>query len=212
MLKPVVLALTLLTSASTPLLITSTPVAAESAVSHTQQPAALDKWTIDQAHSELTFSVRHLISRVRGDFKQWSGVILADPNDWNTATVEVAIQTASINTNNERRDAHLRTGDFFEAEKHPTITFKSTKVERRGDTITVNGNLTIRGVTKPVVLTGKFNGMTKTKEGKMRAGFEASTTINRMDYGVQWNRAAEGGGMVLGDDVKIEINIAAVQQ
>jgi polyisoprenoid-binding protein YceI len=212
MLKTVALAFTLLASTNSPLVSPVSSVTGDSVKGETKAPATLSTWKIDQSHSELTFSIRHLVSRVRGNFTQWEGTILANPDDWSTASVEVTIQTASINTNNERRDAHLRTGDFFEAEKHPTITFKSTKIERNGDSITVHGNLTMRGVTKPVVLKGVHNGATKTKEGKLRVGFEASTTINRLDYGVKWNRAAEAGGMMLGDEVKIDLNIAAVQQ
>jgi polyisoprenoid-binding protein YceI len=186
-------------------------LAAESTFPLVSQKEA-STWVIDATHSELSFSVRHLISKVRGQFNQWSGNIVADPEDWGKATIDVTIQTASITTGNEKRDGHLRTGDFFDATQFPTITFKSTKVERTGNDIKVSGNLTMRGVTKPVVLTGKMVGMTKEKSGKLRAGFEASGTINRMDYGVSWNRAAEGGGAVLGDEVTINLTIAAVQQ
>jgi polyisoprenoid-binding protein YceI len=168
-------------------------------------------WKIDQTHSELTFSIRHMVSRVRGQFDDWSGTIVADPNDWSSASVEVVAQTASINTNNERRDADLRSENHFDADANPTVTFRSTKVTRlAGDSIIVAGNLTIHGVTKPVVLRGHFNGMTGAP-GKRRAGFEAETTINRKDFNMTWNRIVEGSEM-LGDEVKIEIDIAAVEQ
>ena len=168
-------------------------------------------WKIDAAHSELTFSIRHMVSRVRGQFDEWTGTIVADPNDWSTASVDVVAQTSSIDTNNERRDEDLRSPNHFDAEANPTVTFKSTRVTRfAGDSIAVAGNLTIHGVTKPVVLKGKFNGMTGTP-GKRRAGFEAETTINRQDYNTTWNRIVEGSAM-LGDDVRIEIDIAAVEQ
>jgi len=168
-------------------------------------------WKIDAAHSELTFSIRHMVSRVRGQFDEWTGTIVADPNDWSTASVDVVAQTSSIDTNNERRDEDLRSPNHFDAEANPTVTFKSTRVTRfAGDSIAVAGNLTIHGVTKPVVLKGKFNGMTGTP-GKRRAGFEAETTINRQDYNMTWNRIVEGSAM-LGDDVRIEIDIAAVEQ
>lgn len=172
---------------------------------------SLSTWKIDAAHSELTFSIRHLVSRVRGQFDDWTGTIVADPNDWSTAVVDVVAQTSSIDTNNERRDADLRSDNHFDADANPTVTFKSTRVTRfAGDSVTVAGNLTIHGITKPVVLRGKFNGMTGTP-GKRRAGFEAETTINRQDYNMTWNRMIEGTSM-LGDEVRIEIDIAAVEQ
>jgi polyisoprenoid-binding protein YceI len=172
---------------------------------------SLSTWKIDAAHSELTFSIRHLVSRVRGQFDDWAGTIVADPNDWSTAVVDVVAQTSSIDTNNERRDADLRSDNHFDAEANPTVTFKSTRVTRfAGDSVTIAGNLTIHGITKPVVLRGRFNGMTG-PPGKRRAGFEAETTINRQDYNMTWNRMIEGTAM-LGDEVRIEIDIAAVEQ
>jgi polyisoprenoid-binding protein YceI len=168
-------------------------------------------WKVDPTHSELSFSIRHMVSRVRGQFDTWTGTIIADPNDWNTASVEVVAQTSTIDTNNERRDEDLRGPNHFDAEANPTVTFKSTKVTRyAGDSVQVTGTLTIHGVTKPVVLRGHFNGMTGTP-GKRRAGFEAETTINRQDFNMTWNRIVEGSSM-LGDEVKIEIDIAAVEQ
>lgn len=168
-------------------------------------------WKIDPTHSELSFSIRHLVSRVRGQFGVWTGTIVADPNDWSTASVEVTAQTATIDTNNERRDADLRSPNHFDAEANPTVTFKSTKVTRfAGDSVTVAGNLMIHGITKPVVLRGRLSGMTGVL-GKRRAGFEAETVINRKDFDMMWNRVVEGSSM-LGDDVKIEIDVAAVEQ
>lgn len=168
-------------------------------------------WKVDPTHSELSFSIRHMVSRVRGQFDTWTGTIIADPNDWNTASVEVVAQTSTIDTNNERRDEDLRSPNHFDAEANPTVTFKSTKVTRyAGDSVQLAGNLTIHGVTKPVVLRGHFNGMTGAP-GKRRAGFEAETTINRQDFNMTWNRIVEGTSM-LGDEVKIEIDIAAVEQ
>lgn len=191
-------------------------VASQSALSAQGSPAVASAgspaaWKIDPTHSELSFSIRHFVSRVRGQFGVWTGQIAADPNDWSTASVEVTAQTASIDTNNERRDADLRSPNHFDAEGNPTVTFKSTKVTRfAGDSVTVAGNLTIRGITTPVVLRGRLSGMTGTP-GKRRAGFEAVTVINRQDFGMTWNRAVEGSAM-LGDEVKIEMNIAAVEQ
>jgi polyisoprenoid-binding protein YceI len=173
--------------------------------------AAPVRWRIDTAHSELTFRIRHLVSRVSGQFNQWSGTIVADPASLAGGSVEVDIQTASIDTNNERRDTHLRSADFFDAPNHPTITFRSTRVAVEGRELRVHGNLTIRGVTKPVVLEGEMTEVSGAA-GRRRIGFEAQTTINRMDYGVSWNRAAEAGGAVLGDEVRISIAISAVEQ
>jgi polyisoprenoid-binding protein YceI len=168
-------------------------------------------WKIDPTHSELSFTIRHMVSKVRGQFDVWTGTIVADPNDWSTGSVEVVAQTSTIDTNNERRDADLRSDNHFDADANPTVTFKSTKVTRfAGDSLTVVGNLTIHGITRPVVLRGHFNGMTGTP-GKRRAGFEAETTINRKDFNMNWNRIVEGSAMV-GDEVKIEIDIAAVEQ
>jgi len=168
-------------------------------------------WKIDPTHSELSFTIRHMVSKVRGQFDTWTGTIIADPADWSTASVEVVAQTSTIDTNNERRDADLRSDNHFDAEANPTVTFKSTRVTRlAGDSVTVAGNLTMHGVTRPVVLRGHLNGITGVP-GKRRAGFEAETTINRKDFNMTWNRIVEGSSMV-GDEVRIEIDIAAVEQ
>lgn len=169
-------------------------------------------WQIDRAHSELSFRVRHLVSRVRGSFNDWSGTIVADPNNLAGGSVEVAIATASIDTRHERRDNHLRSNDFFDAPNHPEIAFRSSRVDIQGESIQVHGDLTIRGVSRPVVLQGEFLGITRDAQGRQRMGFEAETRINRHDYGVSWNNVAEGGGLVLGDEVTINLVIAAVQQ
>jgi polyisoprenoid-binding protein YceI len=174
------------------------------------RPAAVT-WRIDTTHSELAFRVRHLVSRVRGSFGEWGGTIVADPASLGGGSVSVEIQTGSIDTNNERRDTHLRSGDFFDAANHPTITFRSSRVVASGRELTVQGDLTMRGVTRPVVLRGKMLEVGGVA-GRRRIGFEASTTVNRMDFGVAWNRAAEGGGVVLGDEVEIQLAIEAVEQ
>lgn len=167
-------------------------------------------WKIDTNHSELTFSIRHLVSRVRGEFREWSGTIVADPDDWTSAVVEISVNPNTVDTNNERRDADLKSENHFDVAHFPVITYKSTRVERKGDSVRVFGDLTMHGVTKPVVLDGRFLGTTG-PVGKRRAGFEAITTINRQDFNMRWNRAVEGGNLI-GDDVKLEIVIAAVQQ
>jgi polyisoprenoid-binding protein YceI len=172
--------------------------------------AAPAVWNIDPVHSGVSFQIRHFVSRVRGKFKDFKGTIAADPEAWQNGAIDVEIATASISTDNERRDNHLKSNDFFAADSFPTISFKSTRIERSGDDAKIYGNLTIRGVTRPVVLDGRFSGLMKSAQGD-RVGFEATTTVNRTDYGVKWNRAAEGGGAMLGDEVKIEINVEAVR-
>jgi polyisoprenoid-binding protein YceI len=175
-----------------------------------QVQTGVGSWTIDVTHSELTFRIRHMMSRVRGGFGTWSGTIVADPAAWQDGSVEVTIDTRSIDTGNERRDNHLRSGDFFAADSFPTMTFRSTRIERDGDGAKIDGILTIRGVSRPVVLDATFLGIAPERRGD-RIGFEAKTAINRLDYGVAWNRAAEAGGVVLGDEVEITIQVEAVR-
>ncbi len=172
--------------------------------------AQAQTWTIDATHSELSFRIRHFVSRVRGTFQKWDGTIVADPKNLSKGSVNVTIDAKTIDTNNERRDSDLRSSNFFAADSFPTLSFKSTKVEANVEKLRVFGALTIRGVTKPVVLEGTYGGVTKDMQGKQRIGFEASTKINRLDYGVSWNRAVEGGGAMLGDEVEITIQIEAV--
>ena len=175
-------------------------------------PADPNAWRIDPGHSDISFSIRHFVSRVRGTFGRWAGTIVVDTMDITRGSVDVTIQATSIDTQNENRDNDLRSANFFEIEKYPTITFRSTRVEGRKDDLTVTGDLTIRGVTRPVVLKGRYLGVTAPDQrGTRRMGFEASTTINRLDYGVTWNRAVEGGGVMLGDDVRIDIVLEAMK-
>lgn len=188
-------------------LLTPTLIASAPAARPAQAPAV---WTIDNTHSGVGFQIRHFVSKVRGKFKDVKGTITADESAWQNAVVDVEISTGSVSTDNDRRDAHLRSPDFFAADSFPVIRFRSTRIERKGDDARIHGDLTIRGVTRPVVLDGTMTGVMKSAQGD-RVGFEASTTINRLDYGVKWNRAAEAGGAMLGDDVKIEINIEAVR-
>lgn len=153
------------------------------------------------------------MSKVRGQFNKWEGAISAPSDEsFDGGSVEVTIDAASIDTNHERRDNDLRSANFFEVEKYPSIVFKSTSAEVEGSDITLTGDLTLKGVTKPVVLKGSFNGVTKADaRGTQRAGFEVSTTINRLDRGATWNRAVEGGGAMLGDDVEITVAIEAMK-
>jgi len=162
---------------------------------------------LDPTHSEVTFSVKHLaISKVRGSFERFTATIVTD-EDPTKSTVEASIEVASVNTNQKDRDNHLRTNDFFKADEFPNITFVSTSVKRDGDDITIVGELTLRGVSKSVTLAGEFGGIVIDGYGQSKAGFSASTKINRHDFGVSWNAALEAGGFTLGDDVTINFEL-----
>ncbi len=170
-------------------------------------------WAIDPAHSNVEFSVKHMmISTVKGRFPSVEGTLLLDEAQPENSSVTARIDASSITTYNEMRDQHLRTNDFFNAEQWPNITFQSTRVERvSDDEFKVHGDLTIRDVTKPVVLDTELDGiMEKDAFGKRRAAFTATTAIDRTDFGVTWNGAIEAGGVVVGDKVKITLHIAAV--
>ncbi|HEU5423644.1 MAG TPA: YceI family protein [Nitrolancea sp.] len=174
----------------------------------------ISTWTIDPVHSSVEFSVKHMmIATVKGQFSQVEGLIRFDPASHETAEVDAKIDTTSITTFNEGRDNHLRTNDFFNAEEFRYITFTSSSVEKAGqDHYKVHGDLTIRDVTKPVVLDTEFDGQIVDAYGKDRAAFTAATEINRRDFGVNWNAAIEGGGVVVSDKVKITLHISAVRQ
>lgn len=169
--------------------------------------AQITTWNIDKSHSQVRFSVTHLvIAEVAGRFTDFAVNFQQAGDDFATAKIEATIKTASINTDVERRDNHLRSGDFLDAEKYPTITFKSSAIEKTGEnTYKIEGDLTIRDVTKPVVLDTKFNGTILDPYGNVKAGFKATTTINRFDFGVKWNAATETGGLVAGSDVEITL-------
>ena len=174
-------------------------------------PLLADTYTIDKDHSEATFQVRHLVSRVSGKFEDFTGSINLDPKNPAASSVEFKIKTASINTGVTDRDQHLRTPDFFDAAKYPEITFKSTSIKPSGkkDVYSVTGNLTMRGVTKQVTLPVEFLGFARDPWGNDKAGFALTTTVNRKDYGINWNKALDNGGVLLGDDVDISINLEA---
>ena len=167
--------------------------------------------TIDKAHSEATFQVRHLVTKVRGRFTDFDGRILLDEAQPELSSVTFTIQAASIDTNEPDRDKHLRSEDFFFAEKFPTITFTSTRIARTAaDEYSVTGALTIRGVSREITLPVTALGTAKDPWGNLKAGFETETTINRKDYGLMWNAALETGGFLVGDEVKISLSIQAV--
>ena len=169
-------------------------------------------WKLDPSHSEVSFTVKHLmISKVRGVFETFDVTIVTAENP-HDSTIEATIDVASVNTGNEGRDNHLRTSDFFLVEEHPTMTFVSTSFDGEPDDFSVTGDLTLRGVTKSVVLKGEFGGIITDGYGNTRAGATATTTINRRDFGVNWNAALEAGGMTLGDDVTITLDLQVILQ
>lgn len=175
--------------------------------------AAVRSYQIDKAHSEVTFQVRHLLTKVRGHFGDFTGAIIVDAMNPANSKVDVTIQAASIDTQTVDRDTHLRSGDFFDVENYPTLTFKSVSVTPRGaDWFDVAGDLTIHGVTRQVTLPANYLGNGKDPWGNERAAFEADITINRKDYNLGWNAALETGGFLVGDDVKISLSIQAVAQ
>ena len=171
-------------------------------------------WNIDPSHSAIAFSVRHLVvSKTRGRFLKWSGQIRFDPDEPAASSVEVTIDPASLDTAEPQRDAHLRSADFFDVEKFPTASFRSTKVEGlAGDRYRITGNLTLHGVTKAVVLDATYEGSGKDPWGGERAGFVASTSIDRRDFGLEWNKALETGGLLVGEKVELTLEVEAVKQ
>lgn len=174
--------------------------------------AAPVAYKIDKSHSDVGFKVRHFFSKTPGRFSDFSGVIMLDEKNPSASSVDVKIQTASIQTNHEGRDKHLRGDDFFNAEKFPVITFKSTKITPvEGNKFKVDGDLTIRDVTKPVTLDAELVGMGALGAMGSRAGFQATTSIDRKDYGVLWNKTLDNGGTMLDDIVYINLDVEAIK-
>jgi polyisoprenoid-binding protein YceI len=166
---------------------------------------AVGTWKIDPSHSELSFSVKHLaISKVRGLFERFD-VTAVTAEDPTATTIEAVIDIASVNTGQKDRDAHLRTSDFFLVEEYPTATFTSSSIAIDGDDFTIDGSLTLRGVTKPLILKGEFGGIATDGYGQTKAGVTASAKFNRHDFGVSWNAALEAGGLTLGDEITLTI-------
>lgn len=169
--------------------------------------SAPETWTVDKAHSSTTFKVRHFVANVTGAFRDFDANIRLDRANLANSTVEFTIQAASIDTGNEGRDKHLRSADFFDVEKFPTIQFKSTAIKQvEGNEFAVTGDFTMHGVTKRITLPVTFLGFAKTSRGE-KSGVEVETTIARKDYGIVWNRNLDEGGVMLGDDVKVAINL-----
>ena len=168
-------------------------------------------WAIDPVHSSIGFSVRHLmVSKVRGTFQNFSGAIVVAEDGTPSVTAEIAVD--SINTNNEQRDGHIKSADFFDVENHPTATFRSTGVRADGDNYAVDGEFTLKGITKPVTLNLEFNGVNPGMGHGEVAGFEASVVLNRKDFGIDIDMPLETGGTVVGDKVTITLEIEALKQ
>ncbi len=171
-------------------------------------------WQIDSSHSHIQFSVRHMmISRVKGTFETFSGTVALDEANPNNTVVNVSIDATSINTREAQRDGHLQSADFLDVATFPALTFASTKVEQTDAThAKLHGNLTIRDVTRPVVLDVEYVGQAKSPWGTVSAGFSATTKINRTDWNLTWNQALETGGILVGEEIAIEIDLELVKQ
>jgi len=168
-------------------------------------------WTIDTSHSSVSFSARHLmVSKVRGRFGAFSGTITIAPDPLRSS-VEATVEAGSITTNDEGRDGHLRSPDFFDVERYPTMSLRSTRIEQRGSGYLLHADLTVKDVTRPVVFELEFEGVESDPWGGTRAGFSAETEINRKDWGLEWNVALETGGVLVGEKVKVQLDVQAVQ-
>jgi len=171
-----------------------------------------DTYNLDKAHTQISFTVSHLvISHVSGAFRDFNGTINYDPSDVTKSTVDVHIMASSVNTGDDKRDGHLKSPDFFDVQKFPELTFKSTKIEKKGDGFIAYGPLTIHGVSKDVELPFTIAGTIKDGMGKTHLVAQSSLTINRKDYGLTWNRTVEGGGVLVGEEVKIDLSVEAVK-
>ncbi len=171
------------------------------------------EYTIDTAHSEVGFSVKHMVvSTVRGNFTEFSGKIFYDENEIGNSSVEGVIKTASINTGNSKRDDHLRNSDFLDAANHPEILFKTTKVEKKGDGFVAYGEMTMRGVTKEIALDFEITGKVTDPWGNERVGLEARGVINRQDFGISWNNSLDNGGVVVSNEVKLLIQAELIKK
>jgi len=176
--------------------------------------ATATKWVIDPMHSEVQFKVKHLvISTVSGFFKSFAGELLTDNDDFENAEIDFSLDIASIDTNQSQRDEHLKSPEFFDGQTYPKISFKSTSFTKTGDEeYDLNGNLTIKGISKPVSLKVEFGGSTADFYGNIKAGFEITGKVNRKDFGLVWDGVTEAGSIVLGEDIKLLINIQLAKQ
>lgn len=167
------------------------------------------KWNIDVAHTNINFTVSHMvISEVTGTFKEFEGTVFASKEDFSDAQINVIIKAKSINTDSNDRDNHLRSGDFFDAEQHPLLTYKSTSVVAKGNgNLQFIGDLTMRGISKPVILDIKYKGQAVNPWGQLVAAFKGTTTLHRKEWGLSWNAALEAGGFLVGEEIELNLNI-----
>ena len=172
------------------------------------------KWAIDPAHTEVHFKVKHLvISTVTGKFEKFDGAVYSSKPDFSDAEAEFSVDVDSINTSQPDRDGHLKSPDFFDTASHPKLTFKSTGIKKTGDSeYAMTGDLTIRGATKSVQLTVEYGGTTKDPWGNTKAGFEITGKINRKDFGLSWSVVTETGGLVVSDEVKLQLAVEVAKQ
>lgn len=174
---------------------------------------AADAYTVDKDHSQASFQVRHLLSKTAGRFNEFAGTIVLDEQHLEASTVEFRIHAASVDTDNEKRDQHLRTADFFDVANHPDITFKSEKIRKVAKgRYEVTGKFSMRGVEKRLTLPVSYLGVVKDPWGGKRAGFSTTATLNRKDFGMVWNKALDTGGYVLGDEVYVTVEIEALKE
>jgi len=173
---------------------------------------ATTKWTIDSTHSEIGFKVKHMMfTNVSGKFDSYEATIITDENNFENASIEFSADINSINSNNADRDNHLKSGDFFDVENHPKLTFKATSFTKKGDDFELVGDLTLRGVTKSVKLEAEFSGLMKDPWGNTKSGLNISGKINRKDWGLNWNSALEAGGVLVGEEVRLNIELQLIQ-
>ena len=171
------------------------------------------RWNVDPDHSTIEFRVTHmLVSKTTGRFMDYVGFIDMDADAGTVKTIEATIKTGSVNTNHEKRDAHLRNADFFDVEHYPTMTFKLKSYKKTAEGYTAVGDLTLRGVSKEITLVGHYNGATKDPSGQYRAGFNAEGKLNRKDFGMVWNKTLDSGGLVVGDEVQIRLDIECIKE
>jgi polyisoprenoid-binding protein YceI len=173
-------------------------------------PETGTKWVVDLVHSQVDFRVRHLIGRVRGTFTRWYATLVTTDPDWTRGTVQVSVRTASLNTGNAYRDADLRSDRFFAVDSFPELTFEGTGLVATDSTVALMGVLTIKGHARPVTLSGQYRGIAKDQEGHERIAFDATTTVDRRDYGIRWNETVAGNPLI-GNEVEITIAIEAAR-
>lgn len=175
--------------------------------------AEMSKWKVDYDHSTVGFQVVHMVvSKTNGKFTEYSGTVVMDPEAQEFQAIEAVIQTASVTTDHQKRDDHLRSPDFFDSKTFPTMTYQMTSYKKMGDQYAAQGELTLLGVTKPITLIGTFNGVAQDPWGNTRAGFTAEGTINRKDFGMKFSKLLDNGGLMVGDEVKIKLEIEVIKE